>query len=694
FTADGRPLVAFDPAGGRQTGSGFQTLTVGAHVYVIPFDAAGYLGAPLDLSLFDVTALAAAGYADAATPLALDVSGSTANATLPGIVVDAHGKGSQARAGAAQFGRALAADRKARKQGVATPTLFAGVDRIAVAGSAPAATAGAMVPPGQPAGKLYTLTVKGFDQKGQKVFGNFGVVYNVDDGNTFLAAQRFFNGTFAYSVPAGNYQVSALISTGTTAADTGYAFVTAEVAVKSSTVVVLEARKSTLVAPAVPDPTRAVIAEMTLQRNAAQGPSFADAFTAFGPVPLYVSPERPVTVGQQYFYPYFRFGDAAGGLDRYVYDLQLAYIGGIPDNLQPVLGRADFATFDATYHSSSPGRVEAEGRIALAPWQSSAGLTPTDLTAPLTRTEYVLPRADTRWLQVVVTDSQEFAGFATDTWRAPGPGDRAPTDWTSQPEPPGIEQEPAGVAQDCPACRSGDTLSTTFFPYVDKAGNRTVPDPEGAMLSLYDETGTLLDSRPSSIAQFALPPSLGKYSLALDLARDADWWPTTVRTHTVWTFESSERAPDDIVPAGHDATIDVTVQRQAFAPAAAIASFTFDVSFDDGASWTPAAVGALGRGRFQVTYPQPALAATSGFASFRINATDEEGSALEQEIVRAYPLGAVAPAGGGDGTGTGSPRFLPCTTAVAAPYAQCMAMAAPASGKGGPGPVGGYGPAE
>ena len=76
FTADGRPLVAFDPAGGRQTGSGFQTLTIGAHVYVIPFDAAGYLGAPLDLSLFDVTALARAGYAEAATPLALDVSGS------------------------------------------------------------------------------------------------------------------------------------------------------------------------------------------------------------------------------------------------------------------------------------------------------------------------------------------------------------------------------------------------------------------------------------------------------------------------------------------------------------------------------------------------------------------------------------------------------------------------------------------
>src|SRR5689334_19913046 len=44
YTTDGRPVVGFNPAGGPQAGGGFQTLTAGGHVYVIPMDAAGYLG--------------------------------------------------------------------------------------------------------------------------------------------------------------------------------------------------------------------------------------------------------------------------------------------------------------------------------------------------------------------------------------------------------------------------------------------------------------------------------------------------------------------------------------------------------------------------------------------------------------------------------------------------------------------------
>src|SRR5947208_1113257 len=48
-TTDGRPVVAFDPAAGQQPGTGYQTLTFNSHVYVIPYEAAAYVGAPLDL---------------------------------------------------------------------------------------------------------------------------------------------------------------------------------------------------------------------------------------------------------------------------------------------------------------------------------------------------------------------------------------------------------------------------------------------------------------------------------------------------------------------------------------------------------------------------------------------------------------------------------------------------------------------
>src|SRR5712664_3877609 len=89
YTTDGRPIVAYNPAGGLQTGAGYQTLMLGSHVYVIPLEAAGYVGAPLDVSLFDVTALVAAGYA--AAPLALDITASSTRAALPGITMTAPG---------------------------------------------------------------------------------------------------------------------------------------------------------------------------------------------------------------------------------------------------------------------------------------------------------------------------------------------------------------------------------------------------------------------------------------------------------------------------------------------------------------------------------------------------------------------------------------------------------------------------
>jgi len=128
--------------------------------------------------LFDVTALAAAGYA--AAPLALDITASSTSVALPGITMTAPGKATQAKSDAIRFGRALGADRQARKQGTAG-SIFAGIDRIAVAGTA--------VPPGQPIGKAVHADGQAFDRNGQKVFGNFATIYNVDDGNTFLATR-------------------------------------------------------------------------------------------------------------------------------------------------------------------------------------------------------------------------------------------------------------------------------------------------------------------------------------------------------------------------------------------------------------------------------------------------------------------------------------------------------------------------
>ncbi|MCA1827269.1 MAG: S53 family peptidase, partial [Myxococcales bacterium] len=144
---------------------------------------------------------------------------------------------------------------------------------------------------------------------------------------------------------------------------------------------------------------------------------------------------------------------------------------------------------------------------------------------------------------------------------------------------------------------------------------------------------------------------------------------------------------DDVV-AG-DATIDVTLRKQMFFKSVNVTAFTFDVSFDDGASWTAASATPLGDGRFQVTYAQPAGAQ---FASIKISATDDQGNGLEQTIFHAYPLAPLPPA---SSTPEG-PRVAAdaCTGSVPTPFAQCMARVTPESQAGRPKPVTGLTPAD
>ncbi|PUB23875.1 subtilase family protein [Promicromonospora sp. AC04] len=61
--ADGRRSVTVEPGAGRE-GIGFQRLTEGDRLHVIPADVAGLVPDRLDQALFDVTGLVAAGYGD------------------------------------------------------------------------------------------------------------------------------------------------------------------------------------------------------------------------------------------------------------------------------------------------------------------------------------------------------------------------------------------------------------------------------------------------------------------------------------------------------------------------------------------------------------------------------------------------------------------------------------------------------
>jgi len=280
-TPQGRPQVTIVPA---TKGAAFQVMTLRNQVYVVPQSAAGNLGSPLDLSLFDVTRLIADGYANTGKPLRLSISYAPGarHRLPPGFSRARNGSVSVSRSGSRQFSGALAALARAGRRYASTASgqLFAGVTRISLAGAAPKAPS--------PPGRLYTLTVKGLDRLGRPVNGTFADVMSVDNVNNFLADQSFYQGVLKYSLPAGNYTIASFIPTFEANGTVDYSLVVLpQVSVSHDTVVVLDASKASRFQVSTPRPSSTVTAQLHWQRNDASGVPFSSDFVSFGAIALY-----------------------------------------------------------------------------------------------------------------------------------------------------------------------------------------------------------------------------------------------------------------------------------------------------------------------------------------------------------------------------------------------------------------------
>jgi len=90
--------------------------------------------------------------------------------------------------------------------------------------------------------------------------------------------------------------------------------------------------------------------------------------------------------------------------------------------------------------------------------------------------------------------------------------------------------------------------------------------------------------------------------------------------------------------AGTEATMVLKAGHQLGSTAPAVDTVAVSVSFNDGATWTPAHVTPGTDGEFRADYPQPMVDASGGYVSLRVSASDPAGNALEQTLIRAYRL--------------------------------------------------------
>ncbi|MFC0111940.1 S8 family peptidase [Kibdelosporangium aridum] len=189
--------------------------------------------------------------------------------------------------------------------------------------------------------------------------------------------------------------------------------------------------------------------------------------------------------------------------------------------------------------------------------------------------------------------------------------------------------------------------------YGDAAGRPRLQETfagDDGLLSVYRE-GTLLQTTPVTDAvRVPVPDEAAAYRVTAEVHRTDPVWPLSKSVSGDWKFRSSATDEGKALPlltVRYDPALNIRnqapggtgfsfptyVERQDGTPR--VATFTVDVSYDDGGTWQRAHTRRDGdRWTVSVKHPQ------SGYASLRANVTDKDGNSLQQTVIRAYQIGS------------------------------------------------------
>jgi hypothetical protein len=275
------------------------------------------------------------------------------------------------------------------------------------------------------------------------------------------------------------------------------------------------------------------------------------------------------------------------------------------------------------------------------------------------------------------------------------PGESTSMTWGASPAVPEPEWQDMGVPNSsagggavggsgaqyylCPVCRQGDLLSfnaqladtdPTHTDLVYGFGDGVLASSSAAETNevKFYRNGTLAQVSGYSGQVFPLLPGKAQYKIDWSSTANPAWNTMGTRVDSQWTFSSGPARTDQLpsyeycspqatqpcsyvplvfasydfgagltgqVAAGGTHTFTFSAFHQADEAGPPITGAVAQVSFDDGSTWTPAAVTSQGDGNYSVSVSQPAA---SGYVSVRVTLTDAAGDTLRQTIIRAYAL--------------------------------------------------------
>jgi hypothetical protein len=527
---DGRQQVSVAPADAQRAdtaGGTFVHFESRGDTYVIPAEAAPYLGTTLDPQLFNVGHLIRAGLADArADSLPVTVTAAaTAAKGLPATKVTAatadKSTAAISKKDAGGLGELLAKRwRETGSDGAGVGTL-PGVERIALATpagapKAPADPTEAITATANKGGgkgtRYHTLTVEAIDRAGDPGV-MVGFVNNVDDGRRFTSGFTSpGEGKKSFVVPEGNYSVSTAVFS-----EPGYSFSTVgtlavepQVRVTGDVTVTLDARKAVPYRATVEsDPNSAMPRADNLYfvRTSTAGDESGVRPSGFGPIAgllmglssysvhgnatLYAVPTRSVTAGSFNFAAHTSLSELAEEPIGKGSTYKMLFLGSgtVPESLTYSVKNSDLTTVRSTLHTSaSDGAPAGPSKIthrAYFPWSWSEAHF-ASAPAAGNRTDYVYSNRpdEVYWQNIVIPDGGPTLDILEGARRKVRPGQEITEVWNRGPDVPspmatytqvalyGIwgtadPDVPDPMQQVCAACRQGEL----GFVYPRPAGD-------------------------------------------------------------------------------------------------------------------------------------------------------------------------------------------------------------------------------
>ncbi|MEV4244347.1 S8 family serine peptidase [Streptosporangium canum] len=335
---------------------------------------------------------------------------------------------------------------------------------------------------------------------------------------------------------------------------------------------------------------------------------------------------------------------ANGGTDDSPRTYRLAWFhsGGMVTGFQRRVADRDLAAIHADYAAHLPGVQRRAGSASSGDARMSIHLAPVRFTTPSVHTDYVNADGGIRWRHFFWEDGPDVEETFFEsplTSYIPGRGYRE--SWNRGvfgPTLPPVGEDFGGLT------RTGDTIRVNVPMYGDGAGRAGRAATAKARTALYSD-GRLIGERPALGGKgFAVPAGAAGYRVVVEADRRA---PDTLSTRisTVWTFrsehvENSTELPLPIsvvrfspdldarnsAPGGRPYGVPVSVRSAD--GAGRPRDLTVEVSYDDGATWSPAPVL---RGQAMVRHP-----AGEGHVSLRTRSADTAGNTVEQTVIRAY----------------------------------------------------------